>query len=125
MTHRCIILILLSILAIMVSSICLSKCKASQENYTVYPFGPIDNPNVNWTSTQSVYGMLPQNFDININDNGVNQSGTAWKTLEIANTQDSLRRNMNLDFITNNNYQNDIGAAYMLQYAEQGLWDQF
>jgi hypothetical protein len=115
-----IITILLSIIAIVLSAICLTKKK---EGFIGYPFSPIDPSRINIVDQQSVYSMPGMFFDISSPE----PSYHADKTLFIAQAQGEVARNMGIEWQLNEGFNNTGNATFDLGFSQAPIyaWQNF
>ena len=98
-----------------------SVFRSQGESYISYPFGPINPPNVNPMLSQTVYGMGANHFELGRCNNSRDQSTCAWKTLAIADAQQTFGDNMNVQFEMNSipHVGQDAGAAHLLTWSDK------
>lgn len=87
-----------------------------------YPFHPINPSAVNFIDTQSVYGLPGDLFKVGHTLN--NTRVGAWRSLQVADDNDNLNRQLNIEWTTNSTHNFEGNSDFLLNLSQEpiGLW---
>ena len=108
----CIAIIIVSIIAIVMSSRALKDVK---ERFVAYTFGPIDPNLVDPYVSQSVFGQPAPMFDLSHNQ--ADQLNGAWRAMQVLEDKSDFVLGTGIDWKTNTGFDGDGNTQFLMDLA--------